>query len=142
MSYEYMKLAHELVRLERERQVNALGFTPEYDDEHNRSDQLSRAGLEYWCCIGETDNNIMIGIWPWAQELRKPGTRPWNLIRAGALYDAGLQQAIRRQDIELIEAMASRQARVIEDLAKWMADNKIVPDEPTHLTKRLKRPTK
>lgn len=65
-----------LIRAERQRQIEAEGYTPAHDREHGAAD-LTRAAAAYR--FGERAS------WPW-RDGWKPKDHLSNLIRSGALY--------------------------------------------------------
>jgi len=80
-------LGARLVRAERQRQIDAEGYTPEHDAEHGRH-VLTRAANEYrWARWGWEHPSE---FWPWDRAAFKPRDRVSNLIRSGALYIAAL----------------------------------------------------
>lgn len=72
-----------LVALERRRQIDAEGYTPEHDAQHAWQD-LSRAASAY----KYGDGNMMPRGWAW-----KPKNALRDLVRAGALFDAAADRA-------------------------------------------------
>lgn len=83
---------------ERERQVNAEGYTPEHDDAHDHC-ELARAAANYAC---RTDALMLSGtrVWPEGCEC-KPADYRRLLVKAGALILA---------EIERIDRIAERKA--------------------------------
>lgn len=81
------------VLAERQRQINAEGWTPEHDD-CNRHRELAFAGACY--AIASPDGFSDIVQWPWQQEWWKPSTPRRNLIKAGALILAEIERLDRK----------------------------------------------
>jgi len=94
------------VLLERERQINAEGWTPDHDDQHEGG-ELAVAGA---CYLEEGGTNLTTdedieeqGIcppsnWPWAERWWKPTVGPErNLIKGLALGLAELERLDRIQ---------------------------------------------
>jgi hypothetical protein len=82
-----------LIRHERQRQVEAEGWTAEHDDEHVAS-ELSRAAVAY---IREDRD-----LWPWEPESFKPSeTRIPDLVKAGALIAAEIDRLARAEPLSL-----------------------------------------
>jgi hypothetical protein len=79
----------DFITIERQRQIEAEGYSPEHDDEH-RDGELMDAGMCYF--LYGTDRGAFRGdhvpvSWPWG-DCWKPST-PWrNLVKAGALMRA------------------------------------------------------
>lgn len=87
------KHALDEIAAERERQVDAEGWTPEHDDGHDRG-ELARAAACY--AHGDYDDGFVIGaIWPWSEDWWKPSDRRRELIKAGALIVAELERLER-----------------------------------------------
>jgi hypothetical protein len=93
----------ELIAVERQRQIEVEGWTPEHDDDHDCG-ELASAGACYALVQEE-----MIGadwepaFWPWDRKWWKPSPDPIrNLIKAGALIAAEidrLQRAAQTDEI-------------------------------------------
>lgn len=81
---------------ERQRQVNAEGWTPEHDDEHGCGELASAAscyatqGRYHYPTPGKPSP-----IWPWAPEWWKPSDYRRNLVKAGALILAEIERLDR-----------------------------------------------
>lgn len=96
-----MKSGIELIAVERVRQVEKEGWTPEHDDEH-RMAELGLAGLSYvslaasqvrmhGMCVKER----LPMYWPW-KSFWKPSEDPVrNLVKAGALIAAEIDRLQR-----------------------------------------------
>lgn len=88
-----MKTGTELIKDERQRQIEKEGWTPEHDDQHN-NEELGSAGACYEIFNGvfpsEPPNQ-----WPWSKKWWKPKGPINNLIRAGALYLAEAERQER-----------------------------------------------
>lgn len=71
---------------ERQRQLDAEGWTPAHDDQY-RNDELTRAAMCY--LLGNP------GSWPWEYRWWKPADRRRNLIKAAALIIADIERLDR-----------------------------------------------
>ena len=103
-----MKTGADLIAAERQRQIDAEGWTPEHDDEH-KAGELSIAA----CCYAEVlPNNFTRGFnapsaWPWSHRFSNPSWKPKSsghandpkriadLVRAGALIAAEIERLQR-----------------------------------------------
>lgn len=78
----------DLIKAERERQINSEGFTPEHDDAYGNG-ELTRAATSYiWHGTPMAPANDPSGVpatWPWPTDCWKPRDRRSNLLRGGAL---------------------------------------------------------
>lgn len=89
--------AIEEIEAERQRQIDAEGWTPKHDDGHGNG-QLARAAACY--ALADNGNPISRGVpfeWPWARSWWKPKDRRRNLIRAGALIVAEIERLDRQE---------------------------------------------
>lgn len=92
------------VLAERHRQINAEGWTPEHDDEHDAGD-LACAAAAYALAAGDTlnpqsqgDGEYMVEppvMWPWDGTWWKPTGARRNLVKAGALLLAEIERIDR-----------------------------------------------
>jgi len=115
--------AIEDIAAERNRQIEAEGWTPEHDDAHQFG-ELARAGAQYAILAAwpdQAERSVMSGdnghavpfdathlhgrretmIWPWDAEWLKPTTPRRDLVKAGALIVA---------EIERIDRAAARES--------------------------------
>lgn len=85
------------VLAERQRQVEAEGWTPEHDDEH-RNGELARAAACYTLPILLDPGETPFG-WPddWDADWWKPTTRRRDLVKAGALILAEIERLDRAE---------------------------------------------
>jgi hypothetical protein len=105
----------ERIAAERQRQIEAEGWTPEHDDEHDMG-QLAAAGAAYAMCAREQAMEIggefwsrKPKSWPWDAEWWKPSDDPArNLEKAGALIAAELDRLERKALAERAKAEAPR----------------------------------
>lgn len=88
----------ELIRVERDRQIEVEGWSHDHDLEHERG-QLSIAAA--WYAVEGTDASISYpddepegSGWPWGPQWCKPKDRVRNLTRAGALIAAEIDREI------------------------------------------------
>jgi hypothetical protein len=122
----------ELVFLERIRQMEVKGWTPEHDDEHDGF-ELSAAARCYTIAAEATkygSNNVTFdgyrpgeripssSDWPWAQDSWKPSEGPLrNLVKAGALILAEIDRIVRellavdRYEAALTDGLSDHEAR-------------------------------
>src|SRR5688572_15425520 len=100
----------ERIALERERQIEDEGWTPEHDDRHAH-EQLARAAACYALPhdrrqVAILDRSLVSWIWPWSQRWWKPTVRPGDqqdrvaarireLEKAGALCAAEIDRLLR-----------------------------------------------
>lgn len=87
------------VLAERQRQINAEGWTPEHDDDH-RDGSLAAAAASYMLGdrleeIAEMGLEVLHELWPWQWDDWKPCDRRRQLVKAGALTLAELERIDR-----------------------------------------------
>lgn len=97
-----MSVGIAMIAVERRRQIEAEGWTPEHDAEHV-SGELLTAAVEYVrCAEGQVSGVVLAGIgecWPWDAASWKPSDDPIrNLVKAGALIAAEIDR-LRRRDV-------------------------------------------
>ena len=80
------------IAIERRRQIEAEGWTPEHDDQHKRG-ELARAGACY--AIADELGSERELLWPWSEDWWKPAGRIRNLGKAGALIAAEIDRLTR-----------------------------------------------
>lgn len=95
------------VLAERRRQVEAEGWTPEHDDEHDLG-ELAAAASAYALAAADEQHPLSQGdgnfndepppSWPWAQAWWKVGTPRRMLEKAGALVPATIEQIDRHAE--------------------------------------------
>lgn len=100
----------EMIAIERFRQINAEGWSPEHDDEHTDS-ELARAAACYALdertmerrVDGDASNRTLVSglvpvIWPWSIRWWKPcpDDRIRELVKAGALIVAEIERLQRK----------------------------------------------
>lgn len=91
--------AHDVL-VERRRQIEAEGWTPEHDDEHDGG-ELACAAAAYALDAGDKLDQRPPDFWPWyggrPREVRwwKPSDRRRNLVKAGALILAEIERLDR-----------------------------------------------
>lgn len=82
-----------LIAAERQRQVDAEGWTPEHDDEHT-SGEMRLAASAY--LITSPAPEHAPGYWPWERSWWKPSGDPVrDLVKAGALIAAEIDRIER-----------------------------------------------
>lgn len=105
--------AHRDVLVERKRQVEAEGWTPKHDDEHENG-QMAYAAAWYAINAESHDYHDMVGVaafqnslndhfkdeyswcrWPWSMVWWKPKDRRGDLVKAGALILAEIERLDR-----------------------------------------------
>lgn len=94
-----ISVLHEIAT-ERQRQVEAEGWSPEHDDEHTAG-ELCKAAMAY-CQAGSLardDTSVLQArppsYWPFAPSWWKPKTRRRDLIRAATLIVAEIERLDR-----------------------------------------------
>jgi hypothetical protein len=84
------------ILVERHRQVQEEGWTPEHDDEHEFG-QLSDAAVCYLLRVGNPSFVKPPEWWPWSADWWKPSDDPLrNLVKAGALAAAEIDRLQRK----------------------------------------------
>lgn len=91
----------ESIAAERQRQVEAEGWTAEHDDAHARGEIANAAFSYVWSAM--TGGHEMSPPrppvwWPWATAWWKPKNRRADLVRAGALIAAEIDRLDRIED--------------------------------------------
>lgn len=85
------------IMLERARQMNVEGWTPEHDDDHSDG-SLAQAAACY--ALGrrklESLGGHRVDLWPWEDEAWKPKDARRNLVRAAALLVAEIERIDRQ----------------------------------------------
>lgn len=92
--YEVGSKAAADVLAERHRQIDAEGWTPEHDDEHEVG-QMAHAAACYTLADLEVFVDTPPAFWPWGAEWWKPKDRRSNLVRAAALLLAEIERLDR-----------------------------------------------
>ncbi|HCE9914333.1 TPA: hypothetical protein OW432_005656 [Pseudomonas aeruginosa] len=82
------------VQVERRRQVEAEGWTPEHDDEHSHG-ELADAAACYALWAGGINPGNWREFWPWAPEWLKHSEPRRMLVKAAALILAEIQRLDR-----------------------------------------------
>jgi len=83
------------VLAERQRQIEAEGWTPAHDDEHEDG-QLAAASASY--AVASVNPSAFAAppsLWPWTSEWWKPSTRRRMLVKGGALILAEIERLDR-----------------------------------------------
>lgn len=104
----YSALMIESVALERLRQIESEGWTPDHDDRHDKGEMAAAASCYaanacLAACAPETvfkRGDIPPAAWMWAREWWKPNTAQHDLKRAGALIIAEAARRMRRSSTE------------------------------------------
>lgn len=86
----------ELIMLERLRQIEVEGWTPEHDDQHSDG-EMALAAACYILANVDGKGAGMPSRWPWDAEWWKPKDQLSNLIRAGALIAAEIDRLQRAE---------------------------------------------
>jgi hypothetical protein len=99
-----------MIQAERQRQIEAEGWTPDHDDEHDSSEMAMAAAAYCWAAQlaasmeVDDDEDLLRFIpdyWPWAESWWKPSADPIrSLVKAGALIAAEIDRLQRRSDPE------------------------------------------
>lgn len=82
-----------LIKAERQRQIDQEGWTPEHDDGH--ANDLVLAAIAYSYEAIRSGHPMALAIWPWGEEWWKPADRVRNLVKAGALIAAEIDRLQR-----------------------------------------------
>ena len=82
------------IAVERRRQVEVEGWTPEHDDAHWRLGHMAFAAACYATHAGDVPCETP-RQWPWESKWWKPTTRRRDLIKAGALIVAEIERLDR-----------------------------------------------
>ena len=88
------------VAIERRRQIDAEGWTPEHDNDHLDGD-LARAAAAYALYdlgvpgFAKVEGLDSPQLWPWSADWLKPKDRRRNLVRAAALLIAEIERLDR-----------------------------------------------
>jgi hypothetical protein len=92
-----------MIAAERQRQIEAEGWTPEHDDDHSDGELLLAAGSYASYALGleyhgrNFDDALWRVRWPWSIDWWKPSDDPIrNLVKAGALIAAEIDRLQRR----------------------------------------------
>lgn len=93
----------ELIAIERQRQIDVEGWTPEHDDEHNDG-ELGYAARSYLeVASGYYDDTSEVSVpflWPWNVSWWKPAdNRVGNYVKAGALIAAEIDRLNRANHV-------------------------------------------
>jgi hypothetical protein len=83
-----------LIAAERRRQIEAEGWTPEHDDEHNDG-AMALAAATYALPVKHRGDPDYPRFWPWEISWWKPGDRIRELTKAGALIAAEIERLHR-----------------------------------------------
>lgn len=84
----------DLIAAERQRQIDAEGWTPKHDRLHIQG-QLVDAAVCY--ALAFTEKSPPGRRWPWEQRWWKPSDRKRNLVKAGALIAAEIDRLQRKE---------------------------------------------
>ena len=82
------------VLAERLRQVEAEGWTPAHDDEHENG-EIAAAAVCYAFTAVRSPHDIQNRIWPWQSKWWKPTNQRRNLVKAAALILAEIERRDR-----------------------------------------------
>ena len=87
------------IAAERQRQVEAEGWTPEHDDTHTNGAMAAAAAAYAFSAFTNTTYRAYaaepIGFWPWDEEWWTPKDPRSDLVRAGALIAAEIDRLDR-----------------------------------------------
>ena len=87
--------AHDVL-VERRRQIESEGWTPEHDDEHSKGQLAAAAACYALSSIGIKGNeDVQIRFWPWDDGWWRPSHRRRDLVKAGALILAEIERLDR-----------------------------------------------
>jgi len=101
----------ELIAAERQRQVDAEGWTAAHDDGYVCAELVcaalgygETAAMQIYNCVDGFEGKPDLGEpgwWPWLSEQWKPSTDPIpNLVKAGALIAAEIDRLQRKRELE------------------------------------------
>ncbi|WP_236870698.1 hypothetical protein [Burkholderia pseudomallei] len=85
------------VLAERRRQVDQEGWTPAHDDQYGDHEMSCAAGCYAMCTLAHPAGDPP-PEWPWAANWWKPTTHRQNLVKAGALILASIEQIDRARE--------------------------------------------
>jgi len=107
------------IKVERQRQIEVEGWTPEHDDQHEYADLMTAAMTYLWHGTDKGaplhDDGTPWG-WPWDSRWWKPKDRRRNLIRAGALMLAEAERLRRKCPNRPVEHINHKLGIVIREL--------------------------
>lgn len=84
----------QMIAAERQRQIDAEGWTPQHDDHHDEGELACAATAYMFQTVFEM--NGVPEIWPWADKFWKPSEDVVvNLVKAGALIAAEIDRIQR-----------------------------------------------
>jgi hypothetical protein len=90
--HPFRSVGADLIAAERQRQIDAEGWTPEHDASHDTDNELSYAAVAYALPerLRETNYRGVPRLWPWEARFWKPtpDDRVRELVKAGALIAA------------------------------------------------------
>lgn len=81
------------VLAERQRQIDAEGWTPKHDDEHDAEEMAFAAA----CYCTADAGDAPPAVWPWEVQWWKPKDRRRNLVKAAALLLAEIERLDRAE---------------------------------------------
>lgn len=81
----------QVIAIERQRQMDVKGYTPEHDAEHAPEDLMAAASSYLIWADGRHAAEALTD-WPWDPEAFKPRSPMDALIKAGALIAAGIDR--------------------------------------------------
>ncbi|TIM24745.1 MAG: hypothetical protein E5Y74_00680 [Mesorhizobium sp.] len=135
------------IAIERQRQIDAEGWTPAHDDMHSGGEMVHAAAcyaMEAAAHEGERDPRNPPETWPWSAQWWKPKNRRHDLVRAAALIAAEIERldrlAMAMPELVLIGTERSPGEKMADaiDLADrlfpgkhWLfGKGRITPEEP------------
>lgn len=83
------------VLAERKRQIEAEGWTPQHDDEHDDGEMADAAGCYAIFGVSETYQRRPPICWPWDEKWWKPSDHRRNIVKAAALLLAEIERLDR-----------------------------------------------
>lgn len=101
----------DLIKAERQRQIEQEGWTPEHDDQHYWRELVTAAG----CYVGEKNP------WPWPDSPPKLGDAQRNYTKAGALLLAEIDRLNRASERANSHKLLARLHKLIEDTEDRLA---------------------
>ncbi len=101
----------ELIKAERQRQIEKEGWTPQHDDAHTDGALVDAAAAYISQAGGHNWSGDVPHEWPWEAEGWRPTTPLRDLVKAGALIAAEIDRLLRLE------------AKPANDKVSYHADN-------------------
>lgn len=132
--YQHAESIGEEILIERGRQIQVEGYTPEQDDSAYAHGELAWAAAAYSVCAGSEisfpgQGKYCPNVWPWNRQWFKPATARRMLIKAAALIVAQIEQIDRRtpldagKGLEAAQTFSTRPDRLADEARKDACDD-------------------